>query len=160
MSSDVREVRLSVNGEERVASCESRSLLSDVLRDQLGCKEVRVGCEHGVCGACTIIVDGAAMRSCLMLAASAEDAELTTIAGLVEDGQPLPPLQRHLSEQHGFQCGFCTAGIIASVTAEARAGRSKEDVMEDALGGHLCRCTGYVNIRRAIDAAWDELQQA
>jgi aerobic-type carbon monoxide dehydrogenase small subunit (CoxS/CutS family) len=159
MSDDTLEVRLTVNGEPRTGVCEPRTLLSDLLRDELGCKEVRVGCEHGVCGACTIIVDGAAVRSCIMLAGSAEGAEITTIAGLVTDGEELPPLQKAFSAEHGFQCGFCTGGILMSVVAEARAGRSKEEVLGDALGGHLCRCTGYVNIRRAIDSAWDDLER-
>lgn len=157
MDDEFVEVDVTVNGQRRQARCEARTLLSDLLRDELACKEVRIGCEHGVCGACTVMVDGAAVRSCIMLAASADGAEITTVAGLVEDGEALPPLQSAFTERHGFQCGFCTAGILLSVTAEARAGRSKEEVMADTLGGHICRCTGYVNIRRAIDDAWPHL---
>lgn len=157
MSEETLEITLTVNGEARRVSCEPRALLSDVLREEVECTDVRAGCEHGVCGACTIMVDGAAVRSCIMLAAAAEGTEITTLAGLSEEGEELPPLLREFSDKHAFQCGFCTAGIVISVTSEARAGRSKESVMSDALGGHICRCTGYVNIRRAIDAAWDEI---
>jgi aerobic-type carbon monoxide dehydrogenase small subunit (CoxS/CutS family) len=160
MDDEFVDVALTVNGRRHEVRCEARTLLSDLLRDELGCKEVRVGCEHGVCGACTIMVDGAAIRSCIMLAGCADGAEITTIAGLVADGEQLPPLHRAFSEEHGFQCGFCTGGILISVLAEVRAGRSKEEVTTDALGGHICRCTGYVNIRRAIDAAWDELERS
>lgn len=151
------EIGLTVNGEAHNVRCEARTLLSDLLRDSLDHKEVRVGCEHGVCGACTILVDGEAVRSCIMLAGCADGADITTVAGLVTDGEELPPLQRAFTELHGFQCGFCTAGILVSVLAEARAGRTREEVLTDALGGHICRCTGYVNIRRAINAAWDEI---
>lgn len=151
------EIALTVNGARHEVRCEARTLLSDLLRDELDYKEVRVGCEHGVCGACTIMVDGEAVRSCIMLAGCADGAEITTVAGLVREGEELPPLQRAFTEHHGFQCGFCTAGILVSVLAEAKAGRSKEEVLADTLGGHICRCTGYVNIRRAINAAWDEI---
>jgi aerobic-type carbon monoxide dehydrogenase small subunit (CoxS/CutS family) len=151
------EVTLAVNGERHQVRCEARTLLSDLLRDELDHKEVRVGCEHGVCGACTIMVDGAAVRSCIMLAGCADGAEITTVAGLATEGEELPPLQRAFKEHHGFQCGFCTAGILVSVLAEAKAGRPREEVLADTLGGHICRCTGYVNIRRAINAAWDEI---
>ncbi|MFZ0041170.1 MAG: (2Fe-2S)-binding protein [Solirubrobacteraceae bacterium] len=151
------EIALTVNGERHEVRCEARTLLSDLLRDELDHKEVRVGCEHGVCGACTIMVDGEAIRSCIMLAGCADDAEIVTAAGLVTEGEELPPLQSAFTEHHGFQCGFCTAGILVSVLAEARAGRSREEVLADTLGGHICRCTGYVNIRRAINAAWDDI---
>jgi aerobic-type carbon monoxide dehydrogenase small subunit (CoxS/CutS family) len=157
MRAETRVVALTVNGERHEAETEVRTLLSDFLRHDLGLVDTNVGCEHGVCGACTVLVNGLAVRSCLMLAPQADGAEVTTVAAL-GDGDALHPLQESFREHHGLQCGFCTPGILMSVVGEARAGRSLDEVLDHVLTGHLCRCTGYVNIRAAVRAAWPELE--
>jgi aerobic-type carbon monoxide dehydrogenase small subunit (CoxS/CutS family) len=134
-----------------------RELLSDFLRHELGYLGTNVGCEHGVCGACTVLVNGAAVRSCLMLAPQADGAAIETVEALAPDGA-LDPLQESFRLRHGLQCGFCTPGILMAVVGEARAGRTLDEVLDQVLTGHLCRCTGYVNIRAAVRAAWDELE--
>lgn len=146
---EVREVTLTVNGQRRTARTEVRTLLSDFLRHDLGLTGTHVGCEHGACGACTVIVEGTAVRSCLMLAAQADGLEVTTVEGL-GDGDGLSPLQEAMWAEHGLQCGFCTPGILCTVEAAARAGDDLEERMDDLLGGHICRCTGYQNIRAAV----------
>jgi aerobic-type carbon monoxide dehydrogenase small subunit (CoxS/CutS family) len=154
---ETRLVTVTVNGRRYAAETEVRTLLSDFLRHELELVGTNVGCEHGVCGACTVLVDGRATRSCLMLAPQADGAEITTVEALAgADG--LHPLQESFRQHHGLQCGFCTPGILMSVVGEARAGRSLDDVLEHVLTGHLCRCTGYVNIRAAVLAAWPELE--
>lgn len=150
-------VQLRLNGVAREAEAEPRTLLSDFLRHDLGATGTHVGCEHGVCGACTVLVDGVAVRSCLLLAVQAHGTEVFTIESLARDGE-LGPLQQAFHEHHGVQCGFCTPGILMAVTGEARAGRSLEDVLETVLPGHLCRCTAYVNIRTAVREAWPRLE--
>ena len=157
MKAETRVVRVTVNGRQYEAEAEVRTLLSDFLRHDLGLVGTHVGCEHGICGACTVLVNGRAARSCLMLAPQADGAEITTVEALAADGA-LHPLQESFRRQHGLQCGFCTPGILMSVVGEARAGRTLDDVLEDVLTGHLCRCTGYVNIRAAIREAWPELE--
>jgi aerobic-type carbon monoxide dehydrogenase small subunit (CoxS/CutS family) len=152
-------VRLRLNAVEREAEAEPRTLLSDFIRHELGATGTHVGCEHGVCGACTVLLDGAAVRSCLLLAVQAHGAEVTTVEALARDGE-LHPLQEAFRAQHGLQCGFCTAGILMAVLGEARGGRSLNEVLEHVLPGHLCRCTGYVNIRAAIRQAWPQLEPA
>jgi aerobic-type carbon monoxide dehydrogenase small subunit (CoxS/CutS family) len=149
-------VRLRVNGAEREADAEPRTLLSDFIRHSLGLTGTHVGCEHGVCGACTVLVDGVATRSCLMLAVQARGRELTTVEGLANAGE-LHPLQAAFHQNHALQCGFCTPGILIAVVGEVRAGRSLDEVESAVLDGQLCRCTGYVNIRAAIRDAWSEL---
>ena len=149
-------VRLRLNGAEREGEAEPRTLLSDFVRHELGATGTHVGCEHGVCGACTVLLDGVPIRSCLLLAVQAEGAEVTTVESLAEGGR-LHPLQEAFRAQHGLQCGFCTPGILLSVLGEARRGRSLEEVLEQVLPGQLCRCTGYVNVRAAVRAAWPEL---
>jgi 2-furoyl-CoA dehydrogenase 2Fe-2S iron sulfur subunit len=150
-------VRLRANGVEREGDAEYRTLLSDFLRHALGLTGTHVGCEHGVCGACTVLVDGVATRSCLMLAVQAAGREVTTVEGLAP-AEALHPLQEAFRRNHALQCGFCTPGILLSVVGEARAGRSLDDVVGSVLDGHLCRCTGYVNIRTAIRDAWSEIR--
>jgi aerobic-type carbon monoxide dehydrogenase small subunit (CoxS/CutS family) len=148
-------VRVRVNGVDREADAEPRTLLSDFIRHDLGLTGTHVGCEHGICGACTVLVDGRAVRSCLMLAVQANDRELMTVEGLA--GSALHPLQEAFRRNHGLQCGFCTPGILMSVVGEASVGRSLDEVLGPVLEGHLCRCTGYVNIRAAIREAWPDL---
>jgi aerobic-type carbon monoxide dehydrogenase small subunit (CoxS/CutS family) len=149
-------VRLRVNGVDREAEVEPRTLLSDFLRHSLELTGTHVGCEHGVCGSCTVLVGGVATRSCLMLAVQAEGAEVTTVEALAEAGS-MHPLQEAFNRHHALQCGFCTSGILMAVIGEARSGRSLEEVTGPVLDGHLCRCTGYVNIRAAIRDAWKAL---
>jgi aerobic-type carbon monoxide dehydrogenase small subunit (CoxS/CutS family) len=150
-------MKLQVNGIEHEAHVEPRTLLSDLLRHELGLTGTHVGCEHGVCGACTVLVDGIATRACLMLAVQAAGTEVTTVEGLAgADG--MHPLQESFRRNHALQCGFCTPGILLAVIGEARAGRSLDEVTGAVLDGHLCRCTGYVNIRSAIRDAWSELE--
>ena len=157
MRAEARRVEVTVNGRRYEAETEVRTLLSDFLRHDLGLVGTNVGCEHGVCGACTVVVAGRAVRSCLMLAPQADGAEIQTVESLA-GGDGLHPLQESFRQHHGLQCGFCTPGILMSVAAEARAGRTLDEVLEHVLTGHLCRCTGYVNIRAAVRAAWAQLE--
>ncbi|MEV0050605.1 (2Fe-2S)-binding protein [Saccharopolyspora shandongensis] len=150
-------VRLTVNGAEVTAQVESRLLLSDFLRQRLHLTGTHVGCEQGVCGACTVLLDGQPVRSCLMLAAQAEGAQVRTVEGLTEPDQPLTPVQRAFHECHGMQCGFCTSGFLMTATALTEAPqRPDESEVADQLSGNLCRCTGYRNIRDAVSRALDE----
>ncbi|SEP70638.1 carbon-monoxide dehydrogenase small subunit [Solimonas aquatica] len=144
-------IQIRINGRVHQATVESRLLLSDFLRDEAGYTGVHVGCEHGVCGACTVIVDGQAVRSCLMLAVQADGCSITTVEGLAAADGTLHPVQQALRDTHGLQCGFCTPGIVMTLAAlrEAQAAPSEERMLA-ALSGHLCRCTGYQGIRRAV----------
>ena len=150
---DTREITLTVNGESRTATAETRTSLGDFLRQTLGLTGTHLGCEHGVCGACTVLVDGEAVRSCLMLAVQAVDTEVTTVEGLAEDDGTLSALQAAFWKHHGLQCGFCTPGMIMSGVALAKRNPapSEHDVRE-WLEGNLCRCTGYHNIVKAVMA--------
>jgi carbon-monoxide dehydrogenase small subunit len=135
-----------------------RRLLSDLLRHDLGLTGTHVGCEHGVCGACTVLLDGAPVRSCLVLAVQADGREVTTVEGLARDdhqgGQVLHPVQEAFRECHALQCGFCTPGflvtIAAGLEARDRAEPIGDDEVDDLVGGNLCRCTGYANIKKAV----------
>jgi aerobic-type carbon monoxide dehydrogenase small subunit (CoxS/CutS family) len=158
MRAETRVVAVTVNGRHHRKESEVRTLLSDFLRHDLGYTGTNVGCEHGVCGACTVLLDGVAVRSCLMLTPQADGAEITTVEALAGEGG-LHPLQESFRRQHGLQCGFCTPGILMAVLGEARAGRSLDEVLKAVLGGHLCRCTGYVNIRGAVREAWPTLER-
>jgi 2-furoyl-CoA dehydrogenase 2Fe-2S iron sulfur subunit len=143
-------IRLRVNGQETEGEVEPRLLLSDFLRHRLGLTGTHVGCEHGVCGACTVEVDGVAVRSCLMLAAQTDGAEVRTVEGLTNEDGSLGEIQEAFRVKHGLQCGFCTPGILMSFAAlDAEPGRHTREQMIEALGGHLCRCTGYLNIVEA-----------
>jgi aerobic-type carbon monoxide dehydrogenase small subunit (CoxS/CutS family) len=155
---ETRVVAVTVNGRRHEAETEVRTLLSDFLRHDLGYTGTHVGCEHGVCGACTVLLDGVAVRSCLLLAPQADGAEITTVEALASEGR-LHPLQEAFRREHGLQCGFCTPGILMAVLGEANAGRSLDEVLDEALSGHLCRCTGYMNIRGAVRGAWPELEK-
>ena len=151
MDIDDHEVALSVNGVRYHRRVESRTLLSDFLRHDLGLAGTHVGCEHGVCGACTILLDGEPVRSCLMLAVQADSHEISTIEGLESRDGQYHPLQQAMHDHHGLQCGYCTPGILMTMTAflEENSSPSEEDVRE-ALSGNLCRCTGYQNIVDAV----------
>ncbi len=143
-------IEMMVNGRMRMAYAEPRMLLSDFLRYELGCYGVHVGCEHGVCGACTIIRDGSAQRSCTQYAVQADGADLRTVEGL-GDGGELNALQVAFRRRHALQCGFCTAGVLMSATAflETRRDPNEADIRE-MLSGHLCRCTDYHGMIQAI----------
>jgi carbon-monoxide dehydrogenase small subunit len=155
-----RTVTINVNGELRAARANSRKLLVDFLRDDLGLTGTHAGCEHGVCGACTILLNGEAVRSCLMLAVQANGAEIRTVEGMAE-GERLDALQSAFHEHHALQCGFCTPGILMSMAAFLReCPRPTEDEIRTALSGTLCRCTGYQNIVRAVAAAAVRLAEA
>jgi carbon-monoxide dehydrogenase small subunit len=144
-------IEVTVNGQRTQASVEARLSLGDFLRANAGCTGVHLGCEHGVCGACTVIVDGAAVRSCLMLAVQADGAEITTVEGLAASDGTLHPAQQAMRDCHGLQCGFCTPGILMTMAAlSPNDQRPDEDQLLAAMSGHLCRCTGYQGIRRAI----------
>ena len=143
-------VAVTVNGRRHLEDVEPRLLLSDLLRHRLGLTGTHVGCEHGVCGACTIRLDGVAVRSCLLLAAQADGSEIVTVEGLAGNGA-LTPLQESFHRHHALQCGFCTPGIlIAAEDLLARVERPTRDEIVDMLSGQLCRCTGYTAIVDAI----------
>ena len=154
------DVRLSVNGVHRRMSVPARRLLSDALRHDLRLTGTHVGCEHGVCGACTVLVDGTPMRSCLMFAVSAEECEITTVEGLVRDDGSLHPVQRAFRECHGLQCGFCTPGFITTIAAFLQENPSPTgDEAREAISGNLCRCTGYQNIEKSVLRAAEILEE-
>ena len=143
-------VKLTANGAAREASAEPRKTLADFLREDLGLTGTHLGCEHGVCGACTVIVDGEAVRSCLMLAVQADGATVTTIEGLSDNGE-LNPLQEAMRDSHGFQCGFCTPGFMMQITALLSENASpSEDEIRETLSGNICRCTGYESILNGV----------
>ena len=143
-------IKVTVNGRDHQATVEGRLTLADFLRIDAGYTGVHLGCEHGVCGACTVIVDGEAVRSCLLLAVQVDGASVTTVEGLAAADGTLHPVQQALRDEHGLQCGFCTPGIAMTLAAltdgpDVHTG----DELIEALSGHLCRCTGYQGIRRA-----------
>lgn len=150
---DVRTVRLKVNGMAHAVNVDARRLLSDVLRSELGLKGTNVGCEQGICGSCTVLLDGAAVRSCLTFAVQAEGRDVMTVEGLSSEGA-LSPLQEAFLEHQALQCGFCTPGFLmtARVALEERADWDRA-ALRDRLGGNLCRCTGYQTIVDAVLAA-------
>ena len=150
MIEDRLNISLNVNGVARAASVPGRRLLSDCLRHDLGLTGTHVGCEHGVCGACTVLVDNKPMRSCLMFAASAEGHEITTVEGLGDAGE-LGHVQQAFKDCHGLQCGFCTPGFLTTVTAFLGENPcpTREEAVE-AVGGNLCRCTGYFGIVESV----------
>ncbi len=146
-------VRLKVNGVAREGRCEPRKLLVDFLREDLGLTGTHVGCEHGICGACTILLNGEAARSCIMLAVQADGAELTTVEGLMQDGK-LHPLQEAFREHHGLQCGFCTPGMLITALDFLKTNPSPTEAeVREGISAVLCRCTGYQGIVNAVRAA-------
>ncbi|NYE25736.1 (2Fe-2S)-binding protein [Pigmentiphaga litoralis] len=142
-----RTIMLKVNGTDHQCEVDVRMHLADCLRGELGLTGTHVGCEHGVCGACTVLVDGHSARSCLMLAVQGNGHEISTVEGLADPADPLHPIQQAFHDLHGLQCGYCTPGILMSV-AELLADDPdpSEATVRDVLSGHLCRCTGYQNI--------------
>jgi aerobic carbon-monoxide dehydrogenase small subunit len=148
------DVTMTVNGEHRRGRIEPRKTLADFLREDCALTGTHLGCEHGVCGACTVIVDGVAVRSCLMFAIQAEGSEVTTIEGIGPRGGGLSPVQEAFRQEHGLQCGFCTPGFVVTVHAflESNPSPTRDEIVE-ALSGNLCRCTGYQGIIRAVERA-------
>jgi carbon-monoxide dehydrogenase small subunit len=154
------EIGLTVNGVYRTARAPARRLLSDLLRHDLKLTGTHVGCEHGVCGCCTVLMDGEPVRSCLMFAVTATGHEVTTVEGLAADDGTLSPVQQAFHECHSLQCGFCTPGFLCTVTALLRENpRPTEDEVLEGISGNLCRCTGYQNIIKAVHRAADLLDE-
>ena len=154
MSADDHDISVSVNGRCYRRRVESRVLLSDFLRHDLGLAGTHVGCEHGVCGACTILLDGQPVRSCLMLAVQAERHEISTVEGLAGPDGEYHALQRAMNDHHGLQCGYCTPGILMTMAAFLAENKApSEEEVREALSGNLCRCTGYQNIVDAVISA-------
>jgi len=145
---------MSVNGQPTEASVEPRLTLADYLRERCGLTGTHLGCEHGACGACTVLVDGQAMRSCLMFAVQADGCEVTTVEGIASEDGELSPVQAALRECHGLQCGFCTPGFVVSITALLQENPTPTDEeIREGLSGNFCRCTGYQGIVNAVHRA-------
>ena len=156
-----RSIKMTVNGVEYEREVEARKTLADFLREDLGLRGTHVGCEHGVCGACTVLFNDVSVRSCIVYAVQADGAEILTVEGLAPAEGPLHPIQEAFREHHGLQCGFCTPGFLMTafefLIEKPNAG---EDEIREAISGNLCRCTGYhgiVEAIRAADATWDRL---
>jgi len=150
----MHDVELIVNGERRRGVVDARLTLTDFLREECGLTGTHLGCEHGVCGACTVLLDGDAVRSCLLFAVQADGAAITTVEGIGGRDGSLSPVQEAFRTEHGLQCGFCTPGFVVSVTALLRDNPSpSEEEIRAALSGNLCRCTGYQGIVRAVQKA-------
>jgi len=154
------DVTLTINGSKHSIHVEPRKTLVDAIREDCGLTGTHIGCEHGVCGACTVILDGEAVRSCLMFAVQANGKQIRTVEGLAKNGT-LHPLQRAFMTHHGLQCGFCTPGflMLATNTLEQRPNIADEELL-DVLSSNLCRCTGYQNIIKAVKAVRDEMVAA
>jgi aerobic carbon-monoxide dehydrogenase small subunit len=153
-------LRLYVNGERYDIAVEPRRTLADALRDDCGLTGTHLGCEHGVCGACTILVDGKPTRACLMFAVQADGASIRTVEGLAPDEEHLHPVQKAFWENHGLQCGFCTPGFLMLIAGQLEEDPgTDEEQMRDVLSSNLCRCTGYQNILKASMAAAAEMRE-
>lgn len=153
-------VTVIVNGKLYERTVEPRLLLSDFLRHELGLTGTHVGCEHGVCGACTILFDGQAVRSCIMFAVQASGHEITTVEGLASDVQNLHPLQQGFWEAHGLQCGYCTPGFLMTLVPFLQENPNPtEQEIREAISGNLCRCTGYQNIVEAVKLAAEKMKE-
>jgi len=152
-------ITLTINGRDHPISVEARRTLADAIREDCGQTGTHIGCEHGICGACTVIVDGEPVRSCLMFAAQADGIQIRTVEGLA-DGEKLHPMQQAFMDHHGLQCGFCTPGflMLAVGVLEREPDISDEDLV-DVLSSNLCRCTGYQNIIKAVRAAAKEMRE-
>jgi aerobic-type carbon monoxide dehydrogenase small subunit (CoxS/CutS family) len=154
--SDVHLIALTVNGERHEVAVEARRTLADVLRHDLGQTGTHLGCEHGICGACTVLVDGQPTRSCLVFGVQADDCELETVEGLAGDDGAFSPLQEAFSAHHALQCGFCTPGFLMLATALLRENPDPTDEeIREAMASNICRCTGYQSILEAVRAAAD-----
>jgi carbon-monoxide dehydrogenase small subunit len=155
-----RAIRVTVNGRSHERSVEVRKTLADFLREDLELTGTHLGCEHGVCGACTIVVDGEAVRSCLLFAAQVDGSDILTVEGLAK-GEELHPIQEAFWEHHGLQCGFCTPGFLMTLYCYLRESPAPtEGEVREAIAGNLCRCTGYQNIVVAARAAAEKLAAA
>jgi carbon-monoxide dehydrogenase small subunit len=152
---ETRKIAVTVNGRRHEAEVETRYTLADFLRQSLGLTGTHLGCEHGVCGACTVLLDGHSVRSCLMLAVQAHGHEIATVEGIAPDGTTLHPLQQAFRDHHGLQCGFCTPGMLTTLIEFLRDNPDPtEEEVRVAISGNLCRCTGYQGIvAAALDAA-------
>jgi carbon-monoxide dehydrogenase small subunit len=160
VTEELHEISLTVNGTPMTASAPARRLLSDFLRHDLGLTGTHVGCEHGVCGACTVLLDGEPTRSCLTFAVMVRGHAVTTIEGLAAADGTLHPVQAAFRDQHGLQCGFCTPGFVMSVCGFlAEQPDPDDDEVREGISGNLCRCTGYQNIAKAVHQAADELRR-
>jgi carbon-monoxide dehydrogenase small subunit len=149
--SDNHSINTTINGEDYTSDVEARMLLSDFIRHELGLTGTHVGCEHGVCGACTVILNGRSVRSCLMFAVQAHGQQITTVEGMSASENDLHPLQESFREAHGLQCGFCTPGILMSLIPFLEENpRPSEEEIRAAISGNLCRCTGYQHIVAAV----------
>jgi carbon-monoxide dehydrogenase small subunit len=154
-----REISLTVNGQRRRAETEPRKTLADFLREDIGLTGTHLGCEHGVCGACTVIVNGRSVRSCLMFAVQADDADIVTVEGIAR-GDSLHPIQEAFREEHALQCGFCTPGfLMTAYEFLAENPDPSDEEIREALSGNLCRCTGYVSIVKAVRSAATRLER-
>ncbi|MBK19991.1 MAG: 4-hydroxybenzoyl-CoA reductase subunit gamma [Rhodospirillaceae bacterium] len=158
--SERKDIALTINGADYEVSVDPRWTLADVIRDHCGQTGTHLGCEHGICGACTVLVDDVPMRSCLMFGVQADGKKIRTVEGLA-DGEEYHPLQKAFMENHALQCGYCTPGFLMLATGilEAEPDISDED-LNDVLSSNLCRCTGYANIVKAVRAARDEMKAA
>jgi len=153
-----REITVTVNGKQLTETVETRLLLADFIRDQLNLTGTHLGCEHGVCGACTVLVDGKAARSCLMLAVQADGCSIDTVESLVNEDGTLHPLQQAFSDNHALQCGFCTPGFMMTLVDFLNENPNpSEHEIREAISGNLCRCTGYANIVKAVEQASEAL---
>lgn len=158
MSNGKTPITLTINGREHAVSVDPRRTLADVIREECGQTGTHLGCEHGVCGCCTVIVDGVTVRSCLMFAVQCDGGEIRTVEGLAHEGE-LHPLQRAFMEHHALQCGFCTPGfLMLAVGVLEREPHISDDDLLDVLSSNLCRCTGYANIVKAVRAAAAEMR--
>jgi len=158
--SDVHLISLVVNGTRHEVAVEPRRTLADVLRHDLGYTGTHVGCEHGICGACTVLLDGEPCRSCLIFGVQADDTAVETVEGLAQDGK-LNPLQEAFTEHHALQCGFCTPGFLMLATALLRENPApSDDEIREAMASNICRCTGYQSILEAVRAAADAAGEA
>ncbi|MCW5878004.1 MAG: (2Fe-2S)-binding protein [Anaerolineales bacterium] len=157
--SQTHSIQVTINGTPYAHEVEPRLLLADYIRQVVGLSGTHIGCEHGVCGACTILLDGQAVRSCIMLAVQADGHELTTVEGLAQDEKSLHPIQEAFWEAHGLQCGFCTPGILMTLVPYLEENPNPtETEVRDAISGNLCRCTGYQHIVDAALLAAEKLQ--
>jgi len=157
MAPDTRTISLTVNGQPHVAQVEPRRLLVDFLREDLGLPGTHIGCEHGVCGTCTVLLNGASIRSCITLAVQADGASIDTVEGLAQGGE-MHPLQDEFSAKQGLQCGFCTPGMLMTASALLERNRNPSELeIRQAISGNLCRCTGYLNIVKAVQDAAEKM---
>ena len=158
MTATKRAVRLTVNGREYLREVEPRYLLADFLRHELGLKGTHIGCEHGACGACTVLISGKTARSCLQFAIALDGAEITTVEGIAGDG-PLHPVQEAFHQHHALQCGYCTPGfLLTTLEFLARNLSPTRDEIRHALVNNMCRCTGYLNIIAAVEDAAERMR--